>query len=265
AKIAFAIVAHVLFALGIALAIAGLLWLLNGDLPTAGALFAGAGVAFTISTAFGVAALDPPVPDFGYRSVVPTRLPELPAEVTTHPALAPLLPIFELTGRISGLTATMSATEARLIAARIDRDADAIRLQTSEYRALRDSLLAAARQIPLAAVEAVDGVREQPPLAPLANARALQRQLAAWSRRGLPAKLRRAWLENGLPEQQLKDMEEALRTPERFARPIDVLMNELTQAVARIASEVQDEADAVLHPPPTEGELEGGGEATTSS
>ena len=255
AKIAFAVVAHLLFALGITLAVAGLAWLLSGDVPTAGGLFAAAGAALTISAGFGIAALDPPVPDFSYRSVVATRLPELPAEVTTHPAFAPLLPIFALTARIGGLTASMSATEARLIAARIDRDASAILLQASEYRALRDSLLAAAHQIPLAAFEAVDGVRAQPALAPLTNARALQRTLATWSRSGLPAKLRRGWIDSGLPEQQLKEMEEALRTPERFARPIDVLMNELAQAAAQIASSVQDEANTVLHSPTTDGDL----------
>jgi hypothetical protein len=252
-KVGFAVGAELSTAIAIGCLIAGFL-ALAGIITAVGApaLFAAAGVAFTIAGGLGLAALDPPVPNFDYRSIGPTKLPELPAVLKTQPALAPLLPVLALLWRISRMAETMSATEARLIAARIDRDPSAIQLQASEYRSLRDSILAAARHIPLAVVEAIDGIRKEPLLRPLANIRVLRQQAATWSRRGLPAKLRRAWIEGGLPEQQLKEIERALRTPEFVVRPIDVLLSELTQASALIARGIQDEAEGVLHLPSAE-------------
>jgi hypothetical protein len=260
-KIAFAVLAGLSAAVGLGLAIAGLAAVAGVFTAVAApVLFAAAGVAFTIAAGQGLAALDPPVANFDYRIVVATRLPELPTELTAYHALAPLLPVFALLGRINGVTAAMSATEARLIAARIDRDPQAIQLQSAEYRALRDSLLAAARQIPLAVLEAIDGVRADPLLRPLADARVLQRSVDKWSRDGVPAKLRRSAIASGLPAEQLKDIEQALRTPGFVVRPIDVLLSELTQPVAQIASGIDDESQVVLYPPAAGTHPEGGGE-----
>jgi hypothetical protein len=176
-------------------------------------------------------------------------LAEWSAELTANPVLAPLVPIFALMARISGITEAMSAAEARLVAARIDRDQEATRLQADEYAALRDSLLAAARQIPLSVVEGIEGMRAQPALEPLMNARTIKRTVAAWSRGGIPAKLRQAWIKNGLAEQQLKDIERALRTKGFAVRSADDLLNELPPAVAQIANGIRDEAAAVLNAP----------------
>jgi hypothetical protein len=253
-KLALAVVANVMFHTGIVLTILGILAAAGVvTIVVAAVLFTLAGIAFTLSAAFGFGALDPPVPNFDYRSIVAARWPELPAEPKEYPALVPLFPLFALLGRISGVAEAMSATEARLIAARIDRDTKAIQLQESEYRALLDSLLAAARQIPLAAVEASDSVRADPLLGTLMDARALQQTVDAWSRDGLPKELHHVWFERGLPEQQLNEIDKTMRARDFVVRPIDVLFGELTQAVPQIARGVEEEAEAVLHP-------EGGGE-----
>ena len=142
----------------------------------------------------------------------------------------------------------MSATEARLIAARIDREPDATQLQWNEYAALRDSLLAAAEHVPMAVSDAIDGLRAEPALLPLFDAEALQRQTASWSRRGVPARLRQAWLERGLAEERLHDIEQAVRDPDFSVQPLDALLGDLNQAVALIARGTQEAADTVLYP-----------------
>jgi hypothetical protein len=248
-KIAFATVAKVFFGIGVGLLIAAAI-ALAGVITIVGAavLAALAGVAFTVATGFGLAALDPPVPDFDYQRIVPTRRPVFPPALGAHAAGAPLLPLFALLSRIAEFNAAMTATEARLIAARIDRDSSATQWQADEYAALRDALEAAARQIPLAAVQALDDVRAQELLQPLGDASVLQRQASEWAETGLPKELRGSWLDNGLSERQLEDVEQALRTKGFEAWPIDVLLAELTQASAWMASAVHDEAALVLEP-----------------
>ena len=144
----------------------------------------------------------------------------------------------------------MSATEARLIAARIDRERDATQRQWKEYATLRDSLLAAAAHVPMAVSDAIDGLRAESEsmIRPLLDAEALQRQAASWSRRGVPARLRRALIVRGLAEQQLNDIEQAVRDPDFSVRPVDALLSDLSQAVALIARGTQEATDAVLYP-----------------
>ena len=248
-KIAFATVAKVCFGIGVGLVIAALLALAAViTIIGAAALFALAGVAFTIAAGFGLAALDPPVPDFNYTALVAVRLPDWPAELSSQPQLAPLLPVFALLARISEGVAVLSATEARLIAADIDRNADAARRQADEFRALSAAVALAARQIPLAGVEAIDGLRSRPLLQPLADAGVLNEHAQAWAKSGLPAKLRRHWKAGGLPEAQLRYVEQAVRSEGFIPRPIAPLLDELAQAIATIAQRVDDDALRVLAP-----------------
>jgi hypothetical protein len=248
-KIAFATVAKVFFGIGVGLLIAaGIAAAHVITIVPALVLLGLAGVAFTVATGFGIAALDPPVPDFDYQRLVPTRPPVFPPVLRSHAVGAPLLPLFALLSRISEFNAVMTATQARLIAARIDRDSSAAQWQADEYAALRDALEAAARQVPLAAVQALDDVRAQELLQPLVDATALQKQADTWAETGLPKALRGTWLDNGLPERQLEDVEQALRTKGFEARPLDVLLADLTQASALMASAVHDESALVLEP-----------------
>jgi hypothetical protein len=211
-------------------------------------LFAAAGIAYGVASAAGAGALDPPVPDFDYRRLVSAHLPERPAELEAEPALASLVTVFALVGRINSVDEAMTGTEARLIAARIDRDSDAIALQSAEYRDLCDRLLATAGHVPLAVVEAVEAVPAQPVLR-LPKSTRLRRAIREWASGGVPAKLRREALASGLSEEHLKDFEQALGTSDSVLRPIDVRLGDLSHAVAQFANAVQDDAEVVLHPP----------------
>lgn len=246
-KIAFASVAKVFFAIGSTLVVLGFLAIAGiVTIYASGVFFAAAGVAFTLSAGFGLAALDPPVPDFDYQRIVPTRLPVLPAELHARSLAAPLLPLFGLLARINEFTTVMTATEARLIAARIDRDHGAMTLQRDEFKALRDALIAAAQQIPMAAHQAGDDVHAQTALHPLNDAELLQKQAQAWAEAGLPAKLHKAWVAQGLPAQQLTLVEQALRTSGFALLPLDALLAELTQTSAQLAQAVASEAAQTL-------------------
>ena len=249
-KIGLAATALTMFGIGVGLvAVAIILFAISYiTAAVAGILLAIAGVVFTISTGFGLGALDPPAPNFDYHRVEKVSVARLPVETAAESAVAPLLPVVALLARITALNAAMSATEARLIAARIDREPDATQLQWNEYAALRDSLLAAAEHVPMAVSDAIDGLRAEPALLPLFDAEALQRQTASWSRRGVPARLRQAWLERGLAEERLHDIEQAVRDPDFSVQPLDALLGDLNQAVALIARGTQEAADTVLYP-----------------
>ena len=251
-KIGLAATALIMFSIGVALVVIAIILFATGFVgaAVAGLLVGIAGAAFTISAGFGIGALDPPVPNFDYHRVEPVPVPGLPVEATADPALAPLLPVLALLGRITALNAAMSATEARLIAARIDREPGATQLQWNQYAALRDSLLAAAESVPMAVSDAIDALRGESDsgLRPLLDGEALQRQAASWSRNGVPAQLRRAWMERGLAVQQLDDIEQAVRDPDFSVRPVDALLSDLSQAVALVARGTQEAADVVLYP-----------------
>jgi hypothetical protein len=250
-KLGLAATALVLIGVAIALLIVGLAAL--GFYPTAGlgaALIAAAGVSAAIAQGFGAGALDPPVPNFAYRRVGSVRRPDVPEVVGDDPALASISSVFMLLSRIAEIQAAMSSTEARLIAARIDRDREATDLQLAEYQGLRDSLLIAADAVPLAAAEAVDALRADPSLRPATDGRGLRRAAKALVDAGVSAKDRRSWIANGLTREQEHDIELALTTPDFVPRPLDDLLNELPQNVAQIATAIQEESDAVLHPAP---------------
>ena len=174
---------------------------------------------------------------------------ELPAVFTESPALASLGAIFSLLSRISAIEAAMSATEARLVAARIDRHPEGTSEQLAEYRALRDSLLLAAGSVPLAVADAVEALRSDEALSPLLGIRSVRRDWKALASNGVTAKDRRSWIANGLTPDALKVIEQALARSEIVPRPIEDLLAELTQAVAQIAVGIQDEAELVLNPP----------------
>jgi hypothetical protein len=250
-KLGLAATALVLMCLAVVLFIIGLAAL--GFYPTAGlgaALIAAAGVAAGIAAGFGAGALDPPVPNFDYRRIDSVKRSEVPQVLAENPGLASLVPVFALLSRIAAIEAAMTATEARLIAARIDRDREAIDQQVAEYQALRDSLLMAAGAVPSAAADATDAVRAEPSLRPAMDVRGLRRSAKALSDGGVSPKDRRSWIANGLTPEQVRDIELALSTPGFPVRPIDDVLSELPQIVAQIANGIQDESDAVLHPPP---------------
>lgn len=212
------------------------------------ALFAAAGAAFGVASGAGAGALDPPVPDFDYRHIVPISLLDWPAQLGSESTLAPTIAVFALLDRTNKLEAAMTATEARLAGARIDRADDAIRLQANEYRDLRGSLLMAVEHIPDAVLAAVETAEAERVLRPPATASA-RKALREWSSNGLPSKLRRAARASGLSTQHLSDFEQTLRSPDFTMRPIEGPLSEISQAAANLASAVRDDADLVLHPP----------------
>jgi len=209
------------------------------------ALFAAAGAAYGAASGAGAGALDPPVPDFDYHRVVPTRPPAMPDELVGDPALDPLAAVFALLSRTAELDARMSATEARLIGARIDRDDAAIHLQSAEYRDLRDSLLTTLEYIPVAVLAAVESEEANRLLRPPRSPEARE-VLSMWSSEGLPAKLRRAARAGGLDAEVLKNLEQAFRSPEFVLRPIEAPLREISAAAPNLAMGVRDEAEAVL-------------------
>jgi hypothetical protein len=249
AKLALAATAAAMFDIGVTLTALAFL-ALAGYYTAIGApaLFAAAGIAYGVAAGAGAGALDPPVPDFDYRRLVSAGLPELPAELEAEPALASLVTVFALLERVNRVDEAMTGTEARLIAARIDRDADAIALQSAEYRDLCDRLLATASHVPLAVLEAVEAEPAQP-VVRLPKSTRLRRAIREWASGGVPAKLRREALASGLSEAHLKDFEQALGTSDSVLRPIDVRLGDLSHAVAQFANAVQDDAEVVLHPP----------------
>jgi hypothetical protein len=246
-KIGLAAAAYTCFCIGVGLVISGFL-ALAGYITAIGApaLFAAAGAAFAIATGLGAGALDPPVPNFDYRAVVVVRLVRVPTQLPEAAPVSPVLQVLELLARVSALIEAMSATEARLMAARIDRDQSAIDRQTAEYRALRDSLLAVLAAIPPSTAETGEQLAEDPLRSSLASGRLLRRTFSEWSKEGLPANVRKEWLANELPVENLAYLQEALRTEGFTVRPFESLMGELAQAAAQIAASVQEESEAVL-------------------
>ena len=246
AKLAFAATALALAE--IALTLLALAFLALAGYYTAVAappLFAAFGAVFTAAGAAGLKALDPPVPDFDYHRVVPASPLELPATLTDEPGLAPVLAVVSLLARTSQLGAAMSATEARLIGARIDGDEDAIRLQSDRYRDLRDSALTATSYLPLAVDAAIESEQAQPVLR-IPRKADVRKIVRDWSSNGIPAKMRRAALAGGLSAEQLDVVEQMLTMPKFRLRPIEEPLREISQAAANLGSGVQDEADLVL-------------------
>jgi hypothetical protein len=219
------------------------------------ALFAAAAAAFAAAAGAGAGALDPPVADFDYRRVVVTSPPGPSEELAGEPVLAPLVAVVALLERIIGLEAAMSGTEARLIGARIDRDEEAIRLQSDEYRDLRDSLLRAATNVPVAVSAAIESEEARPVLRPPKIAD-LRKALRKWSSSGVPRGMRRRATAAGLPAQYLKDFERALTSADFVLRSIEPQLREISQAATNLGSAVEDHAERVLNPPTLDQQLD---------
>ena len=171
--------------------------------PPAAAMAAAAQAA-----AFAAAFLakDPPEANLHFRERVKIQPVTLPAAFDTDPRVSKFRPLFETTNLILATCSALSEVESRLLGARRAHDQKSIEMQESSYRAFVRQMVEDSARLPSAISNAAPETLIDPTL--------LQKTLSTWRVAGIPADARSKLTNAGMPQNQLTQMDEAIRNPE---------------------------------------------------
>jgi hypothetical protein len=154
----------------------------------------GAAVGGIIAQVLCGKAQDPPVPDPDYMTAAEIMAPPLP-DVRGGEIELPKTAIFlELALRYTAIGGAISRTEAKLLGAQGDENADGTRLQISSYKRLHKELMSVAEQLPEALTGAVNEVTAKSSL----SRERMNAKLYMWQAYGIPADVEKTWADEGL-------------------------------------------------------------------
>jgi hypothetical protein len=187
---------------------------------------------------------DPPVPDFDYHERVtvspqPYEFPSDDAPAWAEPLAATLM----LIERVAATHQALTLIEPKILGARIDGAAEALRMQADDYRAALARLQAAAAELPNAAAVAAEQLA--------ADARwgadALAAGLQAWRSGSGVGPAREAWRDAGLPEDAFRDMERRMpELTELTDLPLPAALVQLAGLAVAVADAVTQHSAEVL-------------------
>jgi hypothetical protein len=152
-------------------------------------------------------AQDPPTPDFDYHSTSAIRIYEPPPPIGETAHIQTTISFLNLLLKLTAIVSALNQTEGKLIAAREDKDATAVSLQTKTYRRFEGELRATAQQV-RSAVPNVVRELEAAPFASAENIRAAVRSLQMY---GIPASFAKAISQAGCSSCTLRSFEESIR------------------------------------------------------
>jgi hypothetical protein len=173
---------------------------------------------------------DPPVPDFRYdeRVRVEPAVHELDRE-DAPPWAAPVAAVLNLLERARAAQEALGRIHAKILGARIDGAAEALRLQADDYRAALARLQAAAAELGNAAALAAEELATDEGM----SAERLAADLEALRSGATLDTTRQAWRDNRQPEEAFDDLYR------RVAQLADVApLGSTLPAIARHATEV---------------------------
>jgi hypothetical protein len=205
--------------------------------------------AWTAAAAYSIAANDPPFPDFAYIAAISPAPRALPKAVVELPDdLQSLRSFLELLHRILAAFEALDRTKSKLVAARIDDDPDAIRMQADAYRKALGIMKMAAAHLPAAMAESLSALRARKALP---STETIRITFAQWRRQGIPAEVRELWVRNELPEADLERLESMIRSRENPDEipPVEKAFHYVTDGLVRMTRKTESESAAILAEP----------------
>jgi hypothetical protein len=136
----------------------------------------------------------------------------------------------------------MSRIQGKIIAARIDNDLDALRLQATSYREAERLMILSAESIVGAASETAASFEGDEAF----STGTRNETIESWRREGVPDTVREYWTEAGLPEESLEQLRTTVGIWSVSDRPTGELLREAAQALVLVAREFQKETSDVL-------------------
>jgi hypothetical protein len=185
---------------------------------------------------------DPPVPDFRYdeRVIVAPRRFEFPRDDASA-WTGPLATVVELLERARAADEAMILIHAKILGARVDRAAEALRMQIDDYRAALTRLAGAVEQLPNAAALAAEALRADQRW----DADQLAAYVDAWRTGRSVEEIRRVWLESGLGEDAFDDLGRRMGEAEDFT-PMPGALVEISDLTTRLAEALTEESNEFL-------------------
>jgi hypothetical protein len=185
---------------------------------------------------------DPPVPDFGYdeRVRVEPAVHELRRE-DAPPWAPPMAAVLNLLERARAAQEALARIHAKILGARVDGAAEALRLQADDYRAALARLQAAAAELGNAAALAAEQLATDERMA----AERLAADLEALRSGATLDAARQAWRDNRLPEEAFEDLHRRIVQLADVA-PLGSTLPVIVQHTIELAQALTDESTGVL-------------------
>ena len=181
---------------------------------------------------------DPPVPDFRYDErvqVIPV-LYDLRRE-DAPPWAEPLAVLLNLLERARAAQEALGRIHAKLLGARIDGATEALRMQTADYRAALARLQAAAAEVENVAALAAEQLATDERM----SAEQLAADLDALRSGATLEATRRAWRDNGLPEEAFEDLHRRMAQLEDVA-PLGSMLPVIARRTVELAQALTEES-----------------------
>jgi hypothetical protein len=185
---------------------------------------------------------DPPVPDFRYDeqvTVAPRRF-DFPGDDTSA-WTGPVATVVDLLERARVADEAMTLIHAKILGARVDRAAEALRMQIDDYRAALARLGGAIEHLPNAAALAAEAMRTDHRW----DADQLAVDVDAWRSGRSVEEIRRLWLENGLGEDAFEDLARRMREAQDFTSMSGALV-EISDLTTRLAEALTEQSNEFL-------------------
>jgi hypothetical protein len=185
---------------------------------------------------------DPPLPDFGYdeRVQVVPAVHDLRRE-DAPPWAEPLAVMLNLLERARAAQEALTRIHAKILGARIDGAAEALRMQAADYRAALARLQAAAAEVEnVAALTA-----EQLATDERTSAEQLAADLEGLRSGATVDATRQAWQDNGLPEEAFEDLHRRTAQLEDVA-PLGSMLPVIARHSVELAQALTEESTEVL-------------------
>lgn len=185
---------------------------------------------------------DPPVPDFRYdeRVRVEPAVHDLHRE-DAPPWAAPTASVLNLLERARAAQEALTRIHAKILGARIDGAAEALRQQADDYRAALARLQAAAAELGNAAALAAEQLATDEGM----SAEQLAADLEALRSGATLDAARQAWRDNRLPEEAFEDLHRRIAQLEDVA-PLGPTLPVIAQHTLELAQALTEESTGVL-------------------
>jgi len=210
------------------------------------AIGAGVAAAAAISAAaFAGSAQDPPSPDFGFHVPVKVTMPkliELPKDATSYL----LSTRTHLTSIIQIMTISdaLSQTEGKLIAARMDANADGINLQITTYKDLESQMMNLVKQFPQTLQDVIKELTKEP----IPTIYDIRSTLHIWQIHGIPSSVDEGLSGLKIPLNIISALKEAIMSavPETLPSLVDSITR-LTSLASAHVKNIDQKMNSILN------------------
>jgi hypothetical protein len=185
---------------------------------------------------------DPPVPDFGYDE----RVQVVPAvhdlrRGDAPPWAEPMAVMLNLLERARAAQEALARIHAKILGARIDGATEALRVQAADYRAALARLRAVAAEVENVAALAAEQLAADERM----SAEQLDADLEALRSGAMLEAARRAWRDNGLPEEAFEDLHRRIAQLEDVV-PLGSMLPVTARHTVDLAQALTEESSEVL-------------------